>query len=93
MVRVLFPTSINTTFIVIRYFNRDVECIRRFFKKRFRYESVLYPHFKSTLKEGEGKDEGFQLDVVVAASGFSKKEMKTLEEVMNRSFYLLSLLL
>lgn len=70
-----------------------MDCIRRFFRRRFRYESVLYPRFKSTLKEGEGKDEGFQLDVVVAASGFSKKEMKTLEEVMNRSFYLLSLLL
>ena len=81
MVRVLFPTSINTTFIVIRYFNRDVECIRRFFKKRFRYESVLYPHFKSTLKENGEDNENFRLDVVVSASGFDKKDMKTLEEV------------
>lgn len=64
-----------------RYFNRDVECIRRFFLRRFRYESVLYPRFKTIMKEGEEKGDGFQLDVVVSASGFSKKDMRTLEEV------------
>ena len=77
----LFPTSINMTFIVIRYFNRDVECIRRFFKKRFRYESVLYTYFKYTLKENGEDTENFRLDVMVSASGFDKKDMKTLEEV------------
>ena len=68
-------------FHVPRYFNRDVECIRRFFRRRFRYESVLYPRFKTVVKEGEEKGESFRLDVVVSASGFGKKEMKTLEEV------------
>ena len=33
------------------------------------------------MKEGEEKEDQFRLDVVVAASGFSKKEMNTLEEV------------
>lgn len=65
---------------VCRYFNRDVECIRRFFRRRFRYESVLYPRFKTVLKEG-GRTDAFQLDVMVAASGFSNKDMKTLETV------------
>ena len=32
------------------------------------------------MKEGEEESENFRLDVVVAASGFSKKEMRTLEE-------------
>ena len=65
-----------------RYFNRDVECIRTFFRRRFNYESRLYPRFKSTLKEGgDGAGEGFRLDVVVAASGFKKSDQKTLEEV------------
>ena len=59
-----------------RYFNRDVECIRTFFRRRFRYESVLYPRFKSTVKDG-----GFRLDVVVSASGFGRKEARILEEV------------
>ena len=59
-----------------------MECIRTFFRRRFNYESRLYPRFKSTLKEGGEQDgEGFRLDVVVAASGFKKSDQKTLEEV------------
>lgn len=64
-----------------RYFNRDVECIRTFFRRRFRYESVLYPRFRTVLKESEGSGGAFRLDVVASASGFGKKEMKSLEEV------------
>ena len=57
-----------------------MECIRTFFRRRFRYESALYPRFKTTVaKDGEGP--GFQLDVEVAASGFGRREMKVLEEV------------
>jgi RIO kinase 2 len=69
---------------IYRYFNRDVECIRTFFRRRFRYESALYPRFKSTLSEGAEKDQGdgFRLDVVVSASGFGRKEAKILEEYM-----------
>ncbi|KAG0278983.1 Serine kinase [Linnemannia exigua] len=55
------------------YFNRDVECIRVFFKKRFQYESLLYPKFRlDTERE-------FDLDVKVAASGFSKEKQQELE--------------
>ncbi|KAG8787963.1 hypothetical protein FRC16_001483 [Serendipita sp. 398] len=80
------------------YFNRDVECIRTFFRRRFRYESLLWPKFTSTLKEGEQKrtdrggggggegiDEGFRLDVVVSASGFGGKEQEELEQFMEIS--------
>lgn len=62
-----------------RYFNRDVECIRTFFKRRFRYESTLYPRFRKVLEESG--ESGFKLDVMVEASGFGRKEMKVLEEV------------
>ena len=66
----------------VRYFNRDVECIRTFFRRRFQYESALYPSFKSTFVDSqEMENDGFRLDVVVAASGFAKKEMKVLEDV------------
>lgn len=65
-----------------------MECIRTFFRRRFRYESNLYPRFRSTVsrKEGEGNaeegsSEDFRLDVVVAASGFKHNEQKVLEEV------------
>jgi RIO kinase 2 len=66
-----------------RYFNRDVECIRTFFKRRFRYESNLYPRFKSTIGavDADPEERGFRLDIVVAASGFKNSEQKILEEV------------
>lgn len=60
------------------YFNRDVDCIRRFFRRRFKYESSVYPKFTTNLRDGVRE---FDLDVEVAASGFSKGERKVLEEV------------
>jgi len=62
-----------------RYFNRDVECIRTFFRRRFQYESALYPRFKRVMEEGS-EEPDFRLDIMVEASGFGRKEMKVLEE-------------
>lgn len=64
-----------------RYFNRDVECIRKFFKRRFKYESALYPRFNAIKPSNDKEGGGFRLDVVVSASGFTKKDQKILEEV------------
>jgi RIO kinase 2 len=61
-----------------------VECIRTFFKRRFQYESTLYPTFKRVWV---GENTGFRLDVAVEASGFNKKDMKILEEVCNEGLY------
>jgi RIO kinase 2 len=47
------------------YFDRDVNCIREFFKKRFNYESHLYPIFEDVIREEF-------LDIEVSASGFTK---------------------
>ncbi|KAG1669171.1 Serine/threonine-protein kinase RIO2 [Nymphon striatum] len=47
------------------YFDRDVRCIREFFKRKFNYESELAPSFKDVLRED-------QLDVEISASGFTK---------------------
>lgn len=69
-----------------------MECIRTFFKRRFQYESVLYPRFRKTISEGSSNSgEEFQLDVVVAASGFGRKEMKVLEQVSMVVFSILGL--
>lgn len=38
----------------------------------------MYPKFNRTMSEGVAD---FKLDVMVEASGFTKKDMKTLEEV------------
>ncbi|CAH7688519.1 RIO1 family-domain-containing protein [Phakopsora pachyrhizi] len=61
------------------YFNRDVQCIRSFFLKRFRYESRLYPKFNSIVREGKRE---MNLDVEVEASGWGKGESRKLEEYM-----------
>ena len=75
-----FPQMVSTDHENAEYyFNRDVQCIVTFFKKRFRYECSLYPRFLSSIKDGK-KD--FELDVVVAASGFGKKEGEALERYM-----------
>jgi len=70
-----FPQMVSTDHANAEYyFNRDVECIRTFFKKRFHYESLLYPKFRlDTERE-------FDLDVQVAASGFTKKQQQELEQ-------------
>ncbi|OMJ18195.1 Serine/threonine-protein kinase RIO2 [Smittium culicis] len=56
------------------YFNRDVDCIRTFFKKKFRYESTLYPKFSLDVNRE------FSLDLQVAATGFPTKLQRELEE-------------
>lgn len=60
-----------------RFFNRDVACIRTFFRRRFRYESKLYPRFAAALQDESHPR--LRLDAEVEASGFGKHEEKTLE--------------
>ena len=53
-----------------------MDCIRTFFKRRFGYESYLYPKFKLDTKRE------FDLDIQVSASGFSKKDEEVLQEYL-----------
>ncbi|KAK9696569.1 Serine/threonine-protein kinase rio2 [Basidiobolus ranarum] len=71
-----FPQMVSTSHTNAEwYFDRDVECIRDFFRRRYRYESQLYPKFQlDTNKE-------FDLDVQVAASGFNKKQIEEYEKI------------
>lgn len=58
-------------------FYRDVNCIKTFFQKKFRYTADDDgPHWKDVKRTGK-------LDAEVEASGFSKKMMKELEKYMN----------
>jgi RIO kinase 2 len=64
------------------YFDRDVNCIKRFFERRFHFTShEKGPHF-SNARKLIGKDGVPRLDVSVEASGFSKKMAKELEAYM-----------
>ncbi|KAJ1922216.1 Serine/threonine-protein kinase rio2 [Mycoemilia scoparia] len=72
-----FPQMVSTSHPnAEEYFNRDVECIRVFFKRRFQYESYLYPKFRKDTKRE------FSLDVKVAASGFTAEQQNLLESYM-----------
>jgi RIO kinase 2 len=64
------------------YFNRDVECIRTFFQRRFRYESAVYPRFSTEVKDGV---RDFHLDVEVSASGWRKADEDQLTRFMDQT--------
>ncbi|XP_041980711.1 serine/threonine-protein kinase RIO2 [Aricia agestis] len=49
------------------YFDRDVRCVREFFKKRFGYESAEYPRFADLERDD-------QLDAEVACSGYKRSK-------------------
>ncbi|GAA5839622.1 hypothetical protein JCM9279_006000 [Rhodotorula babjevae] len=75
-----FPQMVSTDHPDAEYyFNRDVECIRIFFARRFKYESSVYPKFTAVVRDGVRE---FDLDVEVAASGFKKEDRRALEEYM-----------
>jgi len=58
---------------MFRYFDRDVQCIRTFFRKKYNYESERYPTFKDVLREEN-------VDVEIAASGFTKDMQQSFEQ-------------
>ncbi|MCJ1313354.1 hypothetical protein MMC25_007032 [Agyrium rufum] len=64
------------------YFDRDVQCIKRFFQRRFGFTSDNPGPFFADAKAEVGKDGAKRLDVEAEASGFSKKMAKELEKYM-----------
>ncbi|KAL4750308.1 hypothetical protein BDW72DRAFT_118109 [Aspergillus terricola var. indicus] len=64
------------------YFDRDVNCIKRYFQRKFHFVSdvpgPLFADAKKQLKKNSGK----RLDVEVEASGFSRKMARELEKYM-----------
>ena len=80
-----FPQMVSTSHENAEaYFDRDVECVARFFRRRFNFERSVkvyrrgdyqsVPHLKEITNE-------FKLDCSVQASGFSEEEEKLLLEV------------
>ncbi|ANB15248.1 protein kinase RIO2 [Sugiyamaella lignohabitans] len=75
-----FPQCISISHVdAQRYFERDVDCIRSFFEKKLNYVSDDYPRWDKDVKRVEN------LDLLVEASGFSKKQVKDLEAAMQLS--------
>ncbi|NXU47078.1 RIOK2 kinase, partial [Turnix velox] len=62
-----FPQMVSTSHVNAEwYFDRDVDCVKEFFKKRFNYESELFPTFRDIRRE-------CSLDKEIAASGYTKE--------------------
>ncbi|KAI9721915.1 MAG: hypothetical protein M1812_001871 [Candelaria pacifica] len=61
------------------YFERDVNCIKRFFQRRYNFVSDEPGPFLSEAIKNIGSNGKQRLDVAVEASGFSKKMAKELE--------------
>lgn len=59
--------------MVFRYFERDVECVRTYFKKKFGFESDDYPIFEDLSRDDN-------IDVEVCCSGFTKQMVQDLME-------------
>ncbi|KAG6457669.1 serine/threonine-protein kinase RIO2 [Manduca sexta] len=63
-----FPQMVSTSHPNAElYFDRDVRCVREFFKKRFGYESELFPKFSDLERDDE-------LDAEVACSGYKRSK-------------------
>lgn len=61
------------------YFDRDVNCIKRFFLRRFHFTPTQPGPFFKDAKNTVGKGGLKRLDATVEASGFTKKMLKDLE--------------
>lgn len=61
------------------YFDRDVNCVKRFFERKFHFINTKPGPFYKDAKKLMGKDGSKRLDASVEASGFTKKMLKDLE--------------
>ena len=80
-----FPQMVSTSHMNAQmYFDRDVACVKRFFKRRFGFTSSDHgPTFDYAMKQARAQGEQRQhLDIEVEASGFSRKMAKDLEKYM-----------
>jgi RIO kinase 2 len=74
-----FPQTLSTNHTNAEYyFDRDVECIKRYFGRKFKYTSdEPGPYFADAIKMINPEK---RLDVEVEATGFSRKMAKQLEK-------------
>jgi RIO kinase 2 len=64
------------------YFDRDVNCIKRYFQRRYHFTSDEPGPFFADAKKQLLENPGKRLDVEVEASGFSRKMARELEKYM-----------
>lgn len=63
------------------YFDRDVNCVKRYFSRRYHFTSDDHgPYFADVERQMRKEKGGRRLDIEVEASGFSKKMAKELDK-------------
>jgi RIO kinase 2 len=67
------------------YFDRDVECVKSFFRRRFQFTSDEPGPFYAQARKTIGKGGAKRLDAAAEASGFTKKMAKDLEAAIRES--------
>lgn len=78
-----FPQMVSTDHINAEmYFDRDINCIKLFFERRFNFVSDEPGPFFADARKRAGGKASQRLDVEVEASGFSKKMAKELDKYM-----------
>jgi len=74
-----FPQMVSTSHANAKYyFDRDVECIRVWFKKRYNFDSDDFPHFFTDTEKR------VNLDLQLKASGVEEEEMDAFNREMQR---------
>ncbi|KAK4224548.1 RIO1 family-domain-containing protein [Podospora fimiseda] len=80
-----FPQMISMEHVNAEmYFDRDVECIKRVFARKFHFTSTTPGPFYKDAKKTIGKDGARRLDAVLEASGITKKMAKELEAAIRQ---------
>ncbi|ROT41826.1 serine/threonine-protein kinase RIO2 [Sodiomyces alkalinus F11] len=64
------------------YFDRDVNCIKRFFERKFGFVGTQPGPFFKDAKKTVGRDNVRRLDAAAEASGFTKKMARDLEKAI-----------
>lgn len=71
-----FPQMVSTSHPNAEYyFNRDVECVRTFFRRRFHFQAAAVPNFTNDVMREH------DLDVDLAASGWTTKANSDFEKL------------
>ncbi|KAJ5107005.1 Serine/threonine-protein kinase rio2 [Penicillium angulare] len=64
------------------YFDRDVNCVKRYFQRKFHFVSEVPGPTFAQARKNFMKNPGKRLDIEVEASGFSRKMARELEKYM-----------
>ncbi|KAK4199647.1 Rio2, N-terminal-domain-containing protein [Triangularia verruculosa] len=80
-----FPQMISMEHVNAEmYFDRDINCIKTFFERRFHFKATTPGPFYKDVRKTVGQDGFERLDATLEASGITKKMAKDLEAAIRQ---------